>query len=59
MSRTQIMSTFKVLAKSQGFYGRILSEINNMSDGAYDEFMEELEAQNFGDAVDLIMYIEG
>ena len=59
MNRTQIMGTFKMLAQSQGFYGRLLRDIYELSDGAYDELMEELEAQNFGDAIDLIMYIEG
>ena len=59
MNRTQIMGTFKMLAKSQGFYGRLLRDIYELSVGAYDELMEELEAQNFSDAVDLIMYIEG
>ena len=61
MKRAEIMNTIRQLACSQGFYSRLYSrladaEANNFD--AYDAFMGELEAQNFGDAVDLVLYLE-
>lgn len=52
MKREEILKTFESLARSQGLYGRILRQLN-------DEILEHLEKQNFKDAVDLVMYIEG
>ena len=62
MNRAAILATFRDLAHSQGFYGRLLRDLmwaqENDAD-AYEEYMQELESQNFKDAVDLILYIEG
>lgn len=47
---------------SQGAYGRLLArleEVEETDPDMYDQFMCDLEAQNFKDAVDLILYIEG
>lgn len=43
---------------SQGFYGRLLRDMEANEEFAED-VLSELEAQNFGDAVDLVLYIEG
>ena len=51
MNREQILNTFRMLAKSQGLYGRIL---NNLT----DEMLDYLESKHFKDAVELIMFIE-
>jgi hypothetical protein len=59
MKIEQIIEVIKDLAKSQGFYGRLLNDIENMSDGEFAYFKEVLEEQNFKDAVDLIIYLEG
>ena len=53
MDREQIKNAIKELAKSQGMYGRLLQKIEE-----YPELLDELEAQNFNDVVDMIMYIE-
>ena len=59
MKRDQIIDTFKSLACSQGFYGRLLAAINDADEDSREEFFAELEAQNFRDPLDLILYIEG
>ena len=58
MKRNEIISTIETLAMSQGFYGRLLERINGLDEEQYEELMEHLERQNFGDAVDMVMYFE-
>ena len=55
------MDTIKMLASSQGFYSRMYSNLCEMRDNDPDEFdrnMTILEEQNFGDAVDMVMFFE-
>jgi len=59
MKRNEIIEWIKSLACSQGFYGRLLQAINELDNNDKNAFFEHLEAQNFADPVDLIMYIEG
>lgn len=59
MDRNQIMDTFRSLARSQGFYGRLVRQIESLSESDRDTLMSSLEEKNFVDSVDLIMYIEG
>ncbi len=59
MNREQILSTFRSLAMSQGFYGRLLEQIDSVDEETRDNFLSHLESMNFGDPVDLVMYIEG
>ena len=59
MKRDEILETIRSLAQSQGSYGRLLQDLENMSKELYNTVMADLEAQNFKDAVDLVMYIEG
>ena len=61
MKMKEIKETIKSLASSQGFYGRLLASIETMEEmfpQDYKKLAEELESQNFQNAVDLIMYIE-
>ena len=61
MKREQIINTIKNLSLSQGFYGRLYRAIEDAKENnpdAYESFMEELESQNFSDAVDLVIYLE-
>lgn len=61
MDRDAILGVFADLAQSQGFYGRLLARLEEAREedpDGYEAFMSELEAQRFGDAVDLVMYIE-
>ena len=59
MKRDEILEVFQSLARSQGMYGRILRLIDRMTDEEREVMWQELEAQNFEDAVDLVLYIEG
>ena len=61
MKMKEIKETIKLLASSQGFYGRLLASMETMEEmfpQDYEKLAEELESQNFQNAVDLIMYIE-
>lgn len=61
MKMKEIKETIKSLASSQGSYGRLLASIETMEEmfpQDYEKLAEELESQNFQNAVDLIMYIE-
>lgn len=59
MKREEIMETIKSLASSQGLYSRLYRDLMELDEDKYNEVMTELESQNFKDAVDLIMFIEG
>lgn len=57
-----IREAIKQPAKGQGSYGRLdarLDELQAEDPDKYDEVMQELDAQNFKDIVDLVMYLEG
>jgi len=53
MNKEAILDTIKSLAKSQGFYGRLLRDINE-----YPEILDELVEQKFKEPLDLILYLE-
>lgn len=59
MSKYEIMSTFRNLAKSMGFYSRLVNQLDTMSPIEKEKIMVGLEKMNFKDSVDLILYIEG
>lgn len=51
MNRDEILETIKGLARSRGFYGRLLM---NMT----EEYLQELVDQKFKEPLDMILYIE-
>lgn len=53
MTREEILENIRMLAKSQGFYGRILRAIEED-----DSILDTLEEQNFKDVIDLVLYLE-
>lgn len=57
MNRKEILNAISNLSSSQGFYGRLYEQLTNESEDS-ERFLSELEAQNFKDSVDLIMYLE-
>lgn len=59
MNREQILATFRSLAMSQGFYGRLLEQIYSVDEETREAFLSDLESRNFRDDVDLVMWIEG
>ena len=59
MNKEQILDAFRSLARSQGFYGRLLERIDSVDEETREAFLSDLESRNFGDVVDLVMWIEG
>ncbi len=58
MNKYQILNAIRDLAMSQGFYGRLLEQIDEMSEEAREEYLNNLEQQCFVDVVDLVIYLE-
>ena len=58
MNREQILDTILMLSRSQGFYGRLYRDIMDADEEDRECFLDELEAQNFGNELDLIYYFE-
>ena len=58
MSREEILSAIKNLARSQGSYGRMYQFLTSGSDEAED-ILQDLEDQCFKDTIDMVMYLEG
>lgn len=58
MNREEILGAIKSLSYSQGFYGRLYEALTNGSEES-EEYLTHLEEQNFGDSVEMVMYLEG
>ena len=61
MKFDEILEVIKGLANSQGFYGRLLrsiQEIEEESPEDFDNLVKELEAQNFQEPLDIVLYFE-
>lgn len=58
MARNEILATIKSLARSQGYYCRLLRQIEEMDADQQDAVMTMLEKQNFKDSLDLVMFFE-
>ena len=59
MNRFQIENVMRNLAMSQGMYGRMLDQIYSAPVDEQDRFWENMESQNFGDVLDVILFLEG
>ena len=59
MKRAEIENVMRSLAMSQGFYGRLLNDIYSAPEDEQERFWENMEAQNFGDALDVVLFLEG
>lgn len=58
MKREEILNVIKSLSMSQGSYGRLYQCLTDGSDEA-EEALTLMEEQNFADAVDMVLWIEG
>ena len=61
MKMYEILESIKALAGSQGFYGRLYHQIMDYkknNPAVYKKLAKELEAQNFKDTVDMVLYFE-
>ena len=53
------MDTVKMLSSSQGFYSRLWSRVQEMSEDELDELREVLAQQEeWHDSVDVVMFLE-
>lgn len=59
MKMEDIIKLIRELAKSQGFYGRLLENILELDGESYEELAGLWESKNFADGLDFILYIEG
>ena len=59
MKRAEIENVMQTLAMSQGFYGRLLNDVYSAPEDEQERFWENMEAQNFGDALDVVLFLEG
>jgi len=59
MNRYQIENLMQNLAMSQGLYGRMLDQIYSAPEDEQEMFWENMEAQNFGSDLDVILFLEG
>lgn len=57
MNREQILDAIKSLANSQGSYYRLYKVLTNGTEGS-ENVLDEMVAQNFGDAVDMVLWLE-
>lgn len=58
MKMKDIIKVIEDLSYLQGFYGRLLRSIDELSEEEYDLLAEELEGQNFKDSLDVVLYFE-
>jgi hypothetical protein len=58
LKEKDIIQAIKDLAKSQGFYGRLLASIQELDEPSYNALMRKLEDEKFVDVVDMILYFE-
>ena len=59
MNKYEIENLMQNLAMSQGLYGRMLNEIYSAPEDEQERFWEQMEAQNFTDALDVVLFLEG
>lgn len=57
MNKEQILNLFRSLACSQGFYGRLLRDIQTSGEQG-QAYLDHLVSKNFRTELDLILYIE-
>ena len=57
MKRNEILGVIRMLACSQGMYGRLLRDIRENPEWG-EEFLDECEAQNFGSSLDFVLWYE-
>lgn len=61
MNIEEIMAAIRSLAGSQGYYGRLYNELREMQTNdpeKWEEVKNTLEAQNFNDTLDMVLYFE-
>lgn len=52
-------STVKSFASCQGFYGRLIRDINDFNEYGLEQLKTDIKQQNFKDRLEVIMWLEG
>ena len=61
MNVIQVIDVIRELSHSQGFYSRMyerILELHRNDQECFENFKREVEAQNFKDPVDVVLYFE-
>ena len=61
MNVIQVIDVIRELSHSQGFYSRMyerILELHRNDPECFENFKREVEAQNFKDPVDVVLYFE-
>ena len=61
MNVIQVIDVIRELSHSQGFYSRMyerILELHRNDPECFEDFKREVEAQNFKDPVDVVLYFE-
>ena len=61
MNVLQVLDVIRDLSHSQGFYSRLyetILEVKQNDEAALNEFAKAVEAQNFRDSVDVVLFFE-
>lgn len=59
MSRNDVYDLICMLAKEQGFYGRMLHEIEELDEDSKERFWFFIEKLDFKDPLEFVMWAEG
>lgn len=62
MKRKEILRLFRSLSKSNGYYGRLLVDLNELrinDEDSYESIMSDLENKNFQTPLDVVLFVEG
>ena len=51
-------SAITMLANSQGFYGRLCRDINEMDTDSFENLKNVVKKQNFDNTLDVVMWLE-
>ena len=61
MNFIQVLEVIQQLSHSQGFYSRLLEVIEDVHENdpeKFEQFKQGVEAQNFKDSVDVVLFFE-
>ena len=61
MNAVQVIEVIKELSNSQGFYSRLyrnIVELKENDEDGFNEWCNEIEALNFKEPIDVVLYLE-
>lgn len=59
LSLEDVIRLITTLSHSQGFYGRLLRDINEMDEEGIEKLRKVIEEKKFKDNIEFILWIEG